>query len=241
MYDLHSHVLPGIDDGAQSIDDTVALLKAAVDDGISHLIATPHIQLGRFDNTLSNIAAIHQQVIDHEQVVSLPIKLAFAAEIRICPEIMLLAKQQALPLLGQWHGHSVMLLELPHSHIPAGTEQLIKWLINQSIIPLIAHPERNRDIQADYQKFKRLAKTGCLFQLTASSITGDFGEHAQSIAEQIIKDNKAAIVASDMHSMKRRPPKMSQAYQSVSSLFGEEVANLLFVTNPQLIAESMFT
>lgn len=240
MYDLHSHVLPGIDDGAQSIDDTITLLKAAIDDGISHIIATPHIQLGRFDNTLSNISATHQQVITHEQVKSLPIKLDFAAEIRICPEIMLLVKQQRLPFLGEWQQQSVLLLELPHSHIPAGTEQLIKWLMNENVMPLIAHPERNRDIQADYQKFKRLVKTGCLFQLTAASITGDFGEQAKSIAEQIIADGKATIVASDMHSLKRRPPKMSQAYEIVLRWFGEDVAKQLFVVNPRLIAESKF-
>ena len=87
MYDLHSHILPAIDDGAQTIDDTVALLKAAVNGNITHVVATPHIQQGRFDNSLTDIKTLYQQVINHAEVQALPIQIAFAAEVRICPEI----------------------------------------------------------------------------------------------------------------------------------------------------------
>ncbi|WP_448212795.1 tyrosine-protein phosphatase [Colwellia sp. MEBiC06753] len=240
MYDLHSHILPAIDDGAQSIDDTVALLTAAVKDDISHLICTPHIQLGRFDNSLSSIGQVFEQVSQHPAVKALPITLSYAAEVRICPEIMLLAKQQKLPFVGHWQQMDVLLLELPHSHIPPGTEQLIKWLINHNIMPMLAHPERNRDIQADYNKFNLLAKSGCLFQLTASSIIGDFGELAQKVATRIIAQEKATIVASDCHNIKRRPPKMSEAFNYVSRHFSSTQAELLFKQTPKQIAERKF-
>ena len=112
--------------------------------------------------------------------------------------------------------------------------------MKHNIIPLIAHPERNRDIQADYQKFLLLAKTGCLFQLTAASIIGDFGESAQQMAYRIIEEDKATLVASDMHSVKRRPPKMMAAFQQINSDFSSIIADILFMQTPMLIAKSLF-
>lgn len=240
MIDLHCHILPGIDDGAQSIEDSINLLKAAVADGISRIVCTPHIQLGRFDNTNDIIANAFNEVKESAKKAELKIELAFAAEVRICPEIMLLVKQKRLPFIGKWQGKDVLLLELPHSHIPAGTEQLINWLNKNNIIPMIAHPERNRDIIADISRLSRIPTSSCLYQITAASLCGDFGEVPQRISEQLLTDNKVTIIASDAHSIKRRPPKLSQAKKIVEELVGLERAEMLLYKTPKLISDCKF-
>lgn len=240
MIDLHSHVLPGIDDGAKDINESLGLIEAAIENGISHMVCTPHIQLGRFDNNLTTISGAFEQLQTAVIKQELNIKLAFAAEVRICPEIMLLAKQQSLPFLGQWQQRQVLLLELPHSHVPAGTEQLIKWLLNNNIMPMIAHPERNRDILADYTKFTQLQRLGCLFQITAASICGDFGEESKALAERMLEEEAATIIATDTHNLKRRPPKLKQAKEAAARIVGAEKAQQLVYDTPRQISQSKF-
>lgn len=241
MIDLHCHVLPGLDDGAKNIDESLSLIRAAIDNGISHMICTPHIQTGIYDNTIENIAQAFEQLAQQVTLKSLNIQLAFAAEVRICPEIMLLAKQNKLPFIGLWQEKQVLLLELPHSHVPAGTEQLIKWLHKNDIIAMIAHPERNRDILADFSKFKQLARTGCLFQITAGSVCGDFGESVQQLSYKLLLDDLVTIMATDAHSVKRRPPKLAEAKAVVVELVGQEKAEQLVYEIPKLISESKFS
>ncbi len=240
MIDLHCHILPGIDDGAKTLDDSIALLRYAIDDGITHVVCTPHIQFGRFNNNIKTISTAFYALKEQVNLNNLAIELAFAAEVRICPEIMPLAKQNKLPFIGRWQENDVLLLELPHNHIPAGTDQLIKWLHNNNILPMIAHPERNQDIHTDYTKFKQLTKLNCLFQLTAGSICGDFGEKAQQIAKKILKDGYATIIATDAHNLKRRPPKLAAAKKIAAQLIGEQQAHQLVYTTPKLISECKF-
>ena len=241
MIDLHCHVLPGIDDGAKTIDESLSLIRAAIDNGITHMMCTPHIQTGIYDNTLENIAEVFDQLARQVVQQSLNIQLAFAAEVRICPEIMILAKQGKLPFIGRWQEKDVLLLELPHSHVPAGTEQLINWLHKNGIIAMIAHPERNRDILADFSKFKQLARTGCLFQITAASVCGDFGESVQQLSYKLLLENLATIMATDAHSVKRRPPKLAEAKAVVAELIGQERAHQLVYETPKQISESKFS
>ena len=135
---------------------------------------------------------------------------------------------------------SVLLLELPHSHMPQGYDKFIQWLAKKNIRVIIPHPERNRDIQSNLYYIQHLNQLGCDFQLTASSIEGEWGESAQAISLQMLKDGLVNYVASDAHSVKRRPPILSQARKTVAQLIGEEQATTLFVTNPQQLTECLF-
>lgn len=240
MIDLHCHIIPGIDDGAQTIEESTQLVKHAVESGITHMVCTPHIQLGRFDNTKDGIHAAYMQLQQHIQAENIAMQLAFAAEVRICPEIMILAKQQKLPFLGRWDNKDVLLLELPHSHIPAGTEQLIGWLHKNGIVPMIAHPERNREILANPDKFQMLRKQQCLFQLTASSLIGDFGEGPLTLAEQFLQEDWITVIATDTHNLKRRPPKMREAKLATEKLVGKQKAQQLVNDSPWAISQHLF-
>jgi len=240
MIDIHTHILPGIDDGAKELTDSLALLTLAQNDGITHMVATPHIHLGRFNNKIEQIYAdlnnLKQQALAH----GIKVKLAAAAEVRLDVELMALVMANKLPFIGKIANKNVLLLELPHSHMPQGYDKFIQWLGKQNIRVIIAHPERNRDIQSNFYYVEHLKQLGCDFQLTASSIEGAWGESAHSIALHMLKDGLVSYVASDAHSVKRRPPILSQAKNTVAQLIGEEQARALFVTNPLKLTECLF-
>jgi protein-tyrosine phosphatase len=170
----------------------------------------------------------------------LQVELAYAAEVRLDSEILSLLASEQLPLYGSYNNQHFMLLEFPHSHIPAGSDLLVKHLIKRNITPVIAHPERNRDLLKSPDKIKTFVRLGCWFQVTASAITGHFGDECQALAISYIEQDYIQIIASDAHNLKRRPPVLSEARLKVVELFGEEKAQQLFYDNPYNITASLF-
>jgi len=240
MIDIHCHMLPGIDDGAKDMTEALALVKLAIEDGVTRLVLTPHLHFGRFDNTLSVIKTAFAELVAEVKKAELDITMAYAAEVRLDSEMLALLAIKQLPLYGSYNGQQFMLLEFPHSHIPAGSDMLVKYLKKQNITPVIAHPERNRDLLESPHKIKQFARLGCWFQVTASSISGHFGEECQQLALDYIEQDLIQIVASDAHNLKRRPPMLSDARNRVVELFGEEKAQQLFYDNPYNITASLF-
>jgi len=240
LIDLHCHLLPAIDDGARNVDEAVKLAEVAYKSGITHVVCTPHIHDGYFDNTIENIEDAHNIFREALIQASIPLKSYFAAEVRISQSIIKLAETSRLPFLGYLYQKPVLLLELPHSHIPPGTEQLLSWLKANNILPMIAHPERNRDILANYNKAKWLRGKGVLFQITAGAITGTFGERVQNCAFKLLQDHFADIVATDTHNLHRRPPELAGAYQILVERHGKAAADDLCTNNPLEIAGCWF-
>ena len=144
MYDIHCHLIPGIDDGARDEAEALSLLRIAVEEGITYVVLTPHMHLGRFDNFKNDIfdAFIALKLLAAKE--NIPLELAFAAEVRIDADLLHLFKQGKIPFFKGENNQQVILLELPHSQFPPGAEKLISWMVAQGITPLIAHPERNR-------------------------------------------------------------------------------------------------
>lgn len=240
MIDIHSHILPGIDDGAKDLNESLALLTIAQNDGITHMVATPHIHIGRFNNSVSQLYSELANLKAQALVNNIGIKLAVAAEVRLDVELMSLVLSNKLPFIGTLNSVNYLLLELPHSHVPQGYDKFINWLAKQNIKVIIPHPERNRDIQANPFYIERLKQLGCEFQLTASSIEGAWGETAKNISIDMLKKGLVTYVASDAHSIKRRPPILSKAKLIVSELIGQNDAHDLFFTNPKRLTESLF-
>ncbi|MDF3125674.1 CpsB/CapC family capsule biosynthesis tyrosine phosphatase [Rheinheimera sp. 1928-s] len=240
MYDLHCHLLPGLDDGAQTAAEALSLLRLAQHNGISHMVITPHINPGHFDNTK---AMIHKGLVALKQLAKehqLTVRLAAAAEVRLCAELPSWVETSVLPYLGEYQGYKVLLLELPHSHVPEGTDRLVKWLLGKNVLPMIAHPERNREIQSDLKKLQPLLRLGCLMQLTASSVLGDMGERSQQTALELLRQRTFHIAATDSHNQHRRPPKLAEARDLIASLCGDDYAQLLVVENPKAISQIHF-
>ncbi|WP_282115107.1 tyrosine-protein phosphatase [Pseudoalteromonas arctica] len=240
MIDIHSHILPGIDDGAKDLNESLALLNIAQNDAITHMVATPHIHIGRFNNSASQLYSELANLKTQALVNNIGIKLAVAAEVRLDVELMSLVLGNKLPFIGTLNSVNYLLLELPHSHVPQGYDKFINWLAKQNIKVIIPHPERNRDIQANLFYIDRLKQLGCEFQLTASSIEGAWGETAKNISIDMLKKGLVTYVASDAHSVKRRPPILSKAKKIVSELIGQNDAHDLFFTNPKRLTESLF-
>lgn len=238
MIDLHSHILPDIDDGARSIDMSLDMAHQAVEAGVSHMVCTPHMHWGTFDNDMQNIAQTFKHFCNCIAKENIPITFSWAAEVRLNEMVPVWHKKRQLPFLGTFANKNVLLLELPHSHIPAGTEQLVKWLLANNVQPLIPHPERNRDIWERPEKVMWLKNIGCLFQVTAGALIGRFGELVQDISITMLNDQLIHVVASDTHDTKRRPNDMQDAYNFVCSLKAEDTADALFVRNPKAIISS---
>lgn len=240
MIDLHCHLLPNVDDGAKNIDESVALARAAYSSGITHVVCTPHIHEGYFDNNIDSIKQAHQLFTEALRSENIPLQSHFAAEVRISPSVLKLVVSERLPFLGYLNSKPVLLLELPHSHIPPGTEQVINWLKSQGVVPMIAHPERNRDILANYGKASWLRGKGVLFQLTAGAITGTFGEKVRHCATRLLSDGFADVIATDAHNLHKRPPELKQAFEILQQQYSLDKAKELCVERPMEIAGCWF-
>jgi len=171
MIDMHSHILPGIDDGAKTPGDALALLRAAIKDGVRTQVLTPHIHQGKYDNSLSLIRKEFDKFSNAIRRAGLPIELDFAAEVRLDDSVKELVKQEEIPFLGGWKGRDVMLLEFPANNIPVGALNIVRWLYDRGIIAMIAHPERNRELQQKPEKIRPFLEQGCMLQVTAGSFT----------------------------------------------------------------------
>lgn len=240
MIDLHCHLLPGIDDGAANLAASLDLARASVDSGITHAVCTPHIHFGYFNNDIDIIRSTHDIFASALVRENIPLKTHFAAEIRITPEITKLFANKTLPFLGYLDGMPVLLVELPHSHIPPGTEQLIAWLIANGVKPMIAHPERNRDVLSNFNKASWLKGRGVMFQITAGALTGTFGSRVQKCAHRMLEEGFGDIVATDAHNLHKRPPEMKGACDFISQEFDAEYANNLCKFNPWRMASCWF-
>jgi protein-tyrosine phosphatase len=235
MIDLHSHLLPGIDDGASSMEEALSLARIAVADGLTHMVLTPHVHPGRFDNHAQSIqpvfAAFEAALVDAD--IKLSVKAA--GEVRLSAEVLAMCASNQLPFLGEWDGKRVMLLELPHSHIPPGSDKLVKWLLDRDILPMIAHPERNKGVMSDIAKLAPFLEMGCLFQLTAMSVTGEFGPQAKQMADEMLDKGWVTVMATDAHNCDRRPPILSKAVSAAAELIGDVEAKRLVWGNPAKI------
>jgi protein-tyrosine phosphatase len=240
LVDIHNHLLPGIDDGAAELADALALARAAVDNGITHCVCTPHMQPGKFDNDRASISAAFHPLKAALTEHSIPLHIAMAAEVRFGLEVMQQVSNNEIPFLGQWQGKPVLLLELPHNEVPFAADKLTEWLLKQGIMPMIAHPERNRGVQQSQRKLTPFINQGCLFQVTAGSVTGYFGAPSQQLAEQLLKEGIVTVLASDAHNLQYRPPMLKQGRLAAEAIVGEVAAMQLASVNPWTITETLF-
>ena len=240
MIDLHCHFLPEIDDGAATLAEALALARAAVADGILHAVMTPHIHAGVFENRRSSIEAAVAGFRARLLEARIPLRISAGGEVRIGVELMELLEQGELPFLGALGPDRVLLLELPHGHIPVGADRLVGWLRGRGIRPLIAHPERNKDVMRSLDKIRPFVDAGCLLQVTAGSLTGRFGAQAQLRAREMLAQDWIFALATDAHNLEHRPPDLAAGCAAVATLAGAAQARVLTQLNPaQLLGLSV--
>jgi protein-tyrosine phosphatase len=233
MIDIHSHILPGIDDGARTVDEALEMLRIAIDQGVTTQVLTPHIHIGRFNNTKAHIEQEFTKFQEKVDSVNLPIKLLLGAELRIGPEIMQLITSDNVPWLGSVNEQRTFLLEFPRTEVPFGSDNLVRWLISKNCLPIIVHPERNSTFLHNREKLKIFIDLGCPLQITASSITGKFGADVQQMAEQLLIENQVTAIASDCHNLKGRAPDLAFGVEKAKILLGDERVFYLTNTSPE--------
>ena len=240
MIDLHNHLLPGIDDGAPDLQTALALARIAVADGITHLVCTPHIHPGRYDNTPATIQVAHRQFVAALKDAGIALQVATAAEVRFGAELMQGIAQSSIPFLGEWQGRKVLLLEFPHGEIPFAAERMTDWLLQRDILPMIAHPERNKGVMRAPSRLKPFIEQGCLLQVTAGSVAGSFGPAAQAIAHDLLQQGLVTVLATDAHNVDYRPPVLTDGLQQAAQLVGDAKAEALVRQTPWQIARGHF-
>ncbi len=235
MIDLHCHLLPGIDDGPATLAESVALARMAVADGITTSVVTPHIHPGRYENHRKKIEVYLRafRMALEQEAIALDVRMG--AEVRVSMESLALLLKDQVPFLGEHRGWRVLLLEMPHSHLPVGAMQLVDKLLRMNIRPLIAHPERNRAIMDQPRRIDPFLAAGCWLQLTAGSITGEFGKTAMAVAHQLLDEDAVRVVASDAHNATSRPPQLSHAHALVARRWDAGLADDLMLHHPRQI------
>jgi len=240
LLDLHCHLLPGIDDGAQTLDEALALARHAVAHGITHAVMTPHVQPGTYENSAATIAdavlAFRGQLAAHD----ISLQIAAGGEVRICTELLDMVPMRQAPFVGELEGYRVMLLEFPHSHILPGSDQLVRWLLKQHIRPLIAHPERNKGIHADPDRIASFVSMGCLLQVTAGAVVGGFGERSMACARYFLEQGWVDVLATDAHNLQYRPPELIPGMEAAAAIIGDDAAHALAYETPRAIAGCKF-
>ena len=232
MIDLHCHLLPGIDDGPETLEEALEMARIAVAGGIEAAYVTPHLHVGRWDNDLPGISAAVQAYRAALAEAGIPLELGFAAEVRLDYEILPLIEAGRVPFLGTLDGYQVMLLEFPHSHVPVGANEFTAWLLARGIRPMIAHPERNKDLLRDPQKLEPFVREGCLLQLTADAVAGNFGELCAARAREFLERGWVSVLASDAHDTVERPPRIAPGRDAAAMIVGEEEALRLVQGTP---------
>jgi protein-tyrosine phosphatase len=218
-----------MDDGPRSIDTSLAMAKIAAEDGITVVIATPHADGSR--HAPERLAAEVDDLNRGLRARTIPLTVLSGFEV---PHHLALNLAVSHTLAASKY----LLIEFPHDFMPADAAGLIRALVARGYLPIVAHPERNGDILADPQRLAEIIDAGAQSQITAASVTGDFGPDCQRCAHFLLTRGLAHFIATDSHSPTFRIPALSKARDLAEKLLGPEQAALLVEGNPRKILQA---
>jgi protein-tyrosine phosphatase len=233
LVDLHCHCLPGFDDGPASCSQAVALCRTLTRHNVHTVVATPH-QLGRFEGRTmpGEIRIAVRQLNQRLDDEGIDLTVLPGAEVRIDERISDLLSQDAILTLADMHRH--ILLELSRETF-IDIEPLALQLQSQGIDLIIAHPERSVPLLGQQRILRRWLTRGVSLQVTAGSLTGDFGSQAEDIGWAWMAEGWVAAVASDAHGSPRTSPRMTEAFNLIKARFGRDLACVFCVDNPSRV------
>jgi protein-tyrosine phosphatase len=232
MVDLHHHLLPGLDDGAKDLETSVAMVRMAAADGITHIVATPHASNRyAFDPAINaeRLANLREAVAGDENVPT----LAMGCDFHISYDNV----QNAIkdPHRYSLNGSDYLLVELPDQVIPPHVGETFYELRLAGLTPILTHPERNPALQADSRRLADWLRDGMLVQVTTSSVLGKMGREAEKMAHTLLANRWVNFLATDAHNLTSRPPRMREAADLVARRYSPEYAELLCLTNPMAV------
>jgi protein-tyrosine phosphatase len=236
MIDIHCHLLPGIDDGAQTLASSLDMARIAVADGITTIFCTPHIYPGLYENTGPDIrrrvAALQQNLRD----AGITLALNHGADTHLVPEVREGLRCGRIPTLG---GSRYLLLEPSHHVRPPRFKETVFELIAAGIVPVITHPERLTWVEQHYDDFTELARSGAWMQVTGGALVGRFGNRVKKIAERFVGDGWTHVLASDGHTTGQRAPLLAAARARAGELLGSVEGSRLVLERPQAILDNL--
>lgn len=221
MIDLHTHVLSGIDDGARDVEESVRMADLAAADGVRVLAATPHIRQD-YAVEISELPERVERLNREIERCGVNARIVSGGEVAMTKLPSLDDNQLRAVSLGG--GSRYLLVECPYGAVPPGFDQALFGLVARGFVPIIAHPERNAAIRADAGRLTDLVRSGALVQITASSLTGEFGGAIQRFAFDLVRSRVAHSIGSDSHGPTRRPPLLSGARDALAAQ-GAELAD----------------
>lgn len=228
MIDLHSHILPELDDGSQSLRESLAMARMAVDSGITAMVATPHCADDRSWETYEAWQLLSQALSENE----IPLKLFPGMEIFGTPDTVRMLREGKLFTLN---GSRYPLIEFSFRSDGEEETAILRSVCKAGFRPVVAHPERYGYVQRDPRLVNRWYRMGCLFQVNRGSLLGRFGSRAQETAFELVSRGFASVVASDAHSPRMRTPWMADVQQLLTEEISAQCARVLLKENPKKI------
>ena len=229
VFDIHSHILPEVDDGPKSWDVAVEMCGMAAADGITHMVATPHAN----DRYAYDRRYLQQLLLQLQARVGKSLQLSLGCDLH-------LSFENLERVLDQPRDYTIadtnyLLVELSNFSVPIQIGECFTRLGDRGLTPILTHPERNPILQQSPQRVLEWAEQGCLVQVTASSLTGFWGERPEIIARWLLDRSAVHVLATDAHDTKRRVPILSEARRVVEKVAGSDYARALVEDNPGAI------
>jgi protein-tyrosine phosphatase len=229
VVDIHSHILPEVDDGPKSWDVSVAMCRTAAADGITHMVATPHAnERYRYDREhLKGVVARLQELVGDELQIGLGCDFHLSYEN--------IQDSLAHPKRYVINETRYQLVEFSNYSVPEQTTDSFHKLGDCGITVILTHPERNPILRESLQRVVEWAEQGCVVQVTGSALTGFWGDRTRRAALWLLERQAVHVLATDAHEMEKRVPILSTARDAAAEICGEEVAEALVETNPRAI------
>ncbi len=231
MIDIHTHILPGVDDGSQSWEETLQMCKIASDAGITHMVATPHFIPGAYTKGFKEGPRLLDELKDRLTEAKIPLEISLAAEIEPFPKMVQLIEEGRLPL---YPSGIHLLVEAPLFSSPSWLKELLEDIITLGISPILGHPERSPIARTSLPE--NLVALGGELQLDAGSLLGLWGREVKGWAWRMVEKGWVKYIASDSHRVGIRDPNLlKRAHEALAKKRGESVAKALTTENPKKV------
>jgi protein-tyrosine phosphatase len=227
MVDIHAHILPGVDDGARTLEESLEMLRIAAQSGTTDIVATPHAN-AQFPYDPAKIQSAYETLRSAAEGITINIHLGADFHLSYVNLLAALAEPQRFTI----NTHQYLMVELPDFFSISFISDTLLQLLSSRFVPIITHPERNISLQADLKEVEYWVHQGVRIQITAQSMTGRFGSDAKRAADKLLKSKLVHFVASDAHDCSDRRPDLTAAYKYVENLRNRAEADALFIHNP---------
>jgi protein-tyrosine phosphatase len=231
MIDIHHHLVFGVDDGPADFETALAMARAAVLDGITHIVCTPHAN----DTYAYRPEIVDRRFRELREALKDEIQLSLGCDLQLTAEYVLDAA--AHPLRYSINEKGYLLVELPDFTVARPFNDAVSRLQNSGYKVIITHPERYPVVHRQPALLAEWLRMGCLLQVTASALWGRFGKVAAAIADELLEKNCIHFLATDAHSLEWRPPHLRRAFDYVAQKYGQETARRLCVSNPEVVVK----